>query len=151
MNSPVFVHTALFKAEKGGWNELRIKITLNDEKQYTIRFTQDGPDYEKVEISNIDNIIYFPSSLIKMISGTGQHMFSNPAQLCTFITKICTTTLEEDKNVINKTIISRIQKYCEKIAILENHLGDALLQIAELRYELELANKRNDVLDRWNE
>ena len=144
MESLLFVHTALFKSEKG-WNELRIKITVD--KTYTIRFTENGPDYEKEETSSIDNIIYFPSSLIQMISATGEHAFSNPSHLCHFITKLCMTTLEEDKNAINTTILSHLQPYHEKIKTLETNLNDAMIQIERLKKELALANKQNAVLD----
>lgn len=147
MESLLFMHTALFKAEKG-WNELHIKITLN--KTYTIRFTENGPDYEKEETSCIDNIIYFPSSLIQMISATGEHAFSNPSHLCHFITKLCTTTLENDMRTINTTILSHLHPYREKISMLEYKLDDAILQIERLKNELALSNKQNEVLDTVN-
>ena len=74
-----FVHTALFKSESGGWNELHIKITFN--RRYTIIFTKRGPDYAE-EVSSIKDMLYFPDSTIKMISTTGENVFSSLDYLC---------------------------------------------------------------------
>lgn len=66
----IFVHTALFKAEKGGFNELHMKITVDMASTYTLQFIENGPDYEKEEKSYIHNIHYLPYSFMSMIYAT---------------------------------------------------------------------------------
>jgi len=138
-----FVHTALFKSESG-WNELHIKITFNG--KYTIIFTKRGPDYITEEVSSIKDILYFPDSTIKMISTTGQNVFSSLDYLCNLLTKLCTETIQSDVLKINEVIHERINVYVKKNEILEATLEKARLEIVELREMLAFAN-RNDVLD----
>jgi hypothetical protein len=133
-----FVHTALFKSESG-WNELHIKITFNG--RYTIIFTKRGPDYEE-EVSSIKDMLYFPDSTIKMISTTGENVFSSLDYLCNLLTKLCTETIQSDVLKINEVIEDRINVYVKKNEILEATLEKTMLEIVELREMLALANKQ---------
>jgi hypothetical protein len=121
-----FVHTALFKSENG-WNELHIKITFIG--RYTIIFTKRGPDYAE-EVSSIKDMLYFPDSTIKMISTTGENVFSSLDYLCNLLTKLCTETIQRDMLKINEVIEDRINVYVKKNEILEatlekNNVGNS--------------------------
>ena len=118
-----FVHTALFKSESG-WNELHIKITFNG--TYTIIFTKRGPDYITEEVSSIKDMLYFPDSTIKMISTTGQNIFSSLDYLCNLLTKLCTETIQSDTLKINEVIQDRIKVYIQRNEILEATLEKSL-------------------------
>ena len=127
----IFVHTALFKAEKGGFNELHMKITVDMASTYTLQFTENGPDYEKEEKSYIHNIHYLPYSFMSMISATGENVFTSPSQLCHRITKIC-TTLDTEKLEMDNMLKLKIQ---EK-NMLQQKLDAAMIEIDNLYIEL---------------
>jgi len=132
-----FVHTALFKSEHGGWNELNIKITFNG--RYTVLFTKRGPDYETEEISSITDMLYFPESTMKMISTTGECVFSNLDHLCNLLTDLCTKTIVRDSLLINTIIQERLEQYLERIEILEATLDKVVMEKYQLQAQLELS------------
>jgi len=130
----VFTHTALFEPDKASFlkNELNIKVLLEGET-YTVRFTENGPDYEQEQISYVKNLPHFPTSLMKMITTNGQNVFNSSGYLCHFLTQLCTKTLPEDILWIENKLR---KKYEQKILALESEIQELRDELKILKYQI---------------
>jgi hypothetical protein len=74
---------------------------------------------------------------MKMISTTGECVFSNLDHLCNLLTDLCTKTIERDS--VNTVIQKRIDQYLERIELLEATLDKVVMEKYQLQAQLELS------------
>jgi hypothetical protein len=126
---PIFTHTAMFKSDREGWNEINVRVLFNG-ISYTVKLTENGPDYEKERITYMHELPYFPKSLMTLIKTTGQNVFTSLENLYELLIQLCITVQEDQKEV---EMMLRL-KHEKTISNLE-------AEMQQLRTDLESSHK----------